>query len=756
MSSIQTGIELNDQFANALNIMIHSVNFSVPAIYDMQQGINAEIGTRSIESAGNEISQLSMQAPAVYEGKQEIVKVPIQWENNSPEVFTGDVVDGFQQELQTMDVFAVNDAYLRLSQTVDGAGRHISDNTDEQEQFNAEIGEGAKKADELVSMIKNAVMEYVNIQNLGKVLGISDELAQTTSRLDMMNSSFNKINGTAMETPELVNMVYAAAQDARMSFGDMADVVAGFGNNARDAFSSQEEVVAFADLVQKQMAAAGAGTQEAVAAGLQLSEALGSGVLRGGELNSIFGQMPDFIQSIADYLDVPVDQIFEMEAAGKLSADVIKAAIFASADEINEKFESMPMTWGQIWQSMQNTALIAFQPVLQRLSDIANSETFQAFMDGAIEAMAIFANVVRNLFDLAAAVGGGIADHWSMISPVIYGVVAALALYAAYQGIASTATAVMTAAQIAWNAVMYASPIAWIILLMIALVVYIFTVCQKIAEMTGIASSGFGIICGGVNVVIQFFKNLGLTVADITLGIANAVAALAVNIMTAFYNAICSVQAWWYGLLSTVLFVIADICEALNKLPFVEIDYSGISSAAVDYAAKSAEAEESRKDFTSVSNAFQEGFGTFDTFQDGWASDAFHAGASWGDGVADAVSNFSLSDVLGKADIPDENDYISGFSDAITNSTMGGDISSIAGDTGNMSDSLDASEEELKYMRDLAEQEAVNRYTLAEVSVDMSGMQNNINNGDDIDGFITKLTELVNEAVDHMTEGVHE
>ena len=473
-----------------------------------------------------------------------------------------------------------------------------------------------------------------------------------------------------------------------------------------------------------------------------------------------------------------------MASEGELSADVVKAAIFASADEINAKFEQMPMTWGQIWQSMQNTALIAFQPVLQRLNDIANSQAFQTFVNGAIEAMATLANILLNIFDLVATVGGFIADNWSIISPIIYGVVTALAVYAGYlavvkiaellgaaakiamcvasyahaaaTGAEASATAAATAAQYGLNTALLSCPLTWIILLIIALIAIIFAVCNAIAKLTGIANSGFGVITGGINVVIQFFKNLGLTVANIALGIGNAIAALASNMMTAFHNAICSVQSWFYNLLSTALSVIAGICEALNKLPFVEFDYSGITSAADDYAAKAAEAAGNKEDYKSISDAFNDGFNTFDAFQDGWASDAFNAGAAWGDGVADAVSNFSLSDLFGSTDIPNVDDYTSGFSDAIASSGMGDNIGSIAGDTGAIKDAMDITQEELKYMRDIAEQEAINRYTTAEIKVDMSGMQNTVNSGDDIDGFMTKLTDSVNEAVDNMTEGVHE
>lgn len=917
MSSIQTGIELNDQFSGVLNNIISSVNLAVSAMYDMQQSMNADIDTSSIEGARDEINQATAAieamnqaasrqtapdiAPPVVDGGNqepipvpvapvlpdplvenpepirpeiqpnappdpEPVEIPVTWNTDGMDVFTGTGVERFQQEVQSandmlntlnttqarisqtaqgmdilpdaavqdmntmqqrlsaiqqriqqiennpvnvgadnanaeleqlrmqlnqaiqeqnslnqamqnMDVSAANDAYLRLSQTVGNTERYIRDNVDEQGRFNQEISAGTQQANELTNTIKRAVAAYISIQSVGKALNISDELVQTTSRLNMMNDG-------VQTTAELVNMVYAAAQDARGSFSQMADVVARFGNNAKDAFSSSEEVVAFADLIQKQMTIAGASTQEAANAELQLSQALGSGVLRGDELNSIFEQAPNLIQNIADYLDVPIGKIREMAADGELSADVVKAAIFSAADDINSKFNEMPMTWGQIWQSMQNTALIAFQPVLQRLNDLANSEAFQTFIQGAIEAMATLANILLNIFELVGTVGGFIADNWSVISPIIYGVIAALAVYAAYLGIvkgieiaSAAATAIhsvamsakigvmaaltgqtmaATAAQMGYNGALYACPVVWIIVLIIALIAVIMAVCSAIAKMTGIANSGFGVITGGVNVVIQFFKNLGLTVANIALGIGNAIAALASNMMTAFHNAICSVQSWFYNLLSTALSVIEGICSALNKLPFVEFDYSGISSAADDYAAKASEAAGNKEDYQSISDAFNEGFTTFDAFQDGWASDAFNAGAAWGDGIADKVSNFSLSDVFGQTDIPNVGDYTSGFNDAIANSGVGDSIGNIDDNTGKIKDSLDVTEEDLKYLRDIAEQEAINRFTTAEINVDMSGMQNTVNSGDDIDGFMTKLTDSVNEAVDNMTEGVHE
>lgn len=871
MSSIQTGIVLQDNFSNVAQGVVESMYNMTAAAYEASQAVSSNVDTSSIQAATEEINQAtaamdelnaaasrptasSVAQPVVDGGNGQVINVDVNpvlpdplVENPEPLTLdiqpnappTGEIgqrienirnqlndVLSMQQQIDqtaaTVDVLpdevtnrmsrvnalieqiqanlafsvenpfglggneieqqlsaierSLNQAVTQqnmLNNAVGNTGDSINDNIHEQEQFNQEISAGTQQANELTNTIKRAVAAYVSIQSVGKALNISDELVQTTSRLNMMNDG-------VQTTAELVNMVYAAAQDARGSFSQMADVVARFGNNAKDAFSSSEEVVAFADLIQKQMTIAGASTQEAANAELQLSQALGSGVLRGDELNSIFEQAPNLIQNIADYLDVPIGKIREMAADGELSADVVKAAIFSAADDINSKFNEMPMTWGQMWQSMQNTALIAFQPVLQRLNDLANSEAFQTFIQGAIEAMATLANILLNVFELVGTVGGFIADNWSVISPIIYGVIAALAVYAAYLGIvkaielaSAAATAIhtvamsakigvmaaltgqtmaATAAQMGYNGALYACPVVWIIVLIIALIAVIMAVCSAIAKMTGIANSGFGVITGGVNVVIQFFKNLGLTVANIALGIGNAIAALASNMMTAFHNAICNVQSWFYNLLSTACSVIENIAAALNKLPFVSFDYSGISSAADDYAAKASEAAGNKEDYTSISDAFNEGFTTFDAFQDGWASDAFNAGAAWGDGVADKVSNFSLSDVFGQTDIPNVGDYTSGFNDAIANSGVGDSIGNIDDNTGKIKDSLEVSEDELKYLRDIAEQEAINRFTTAEVTINQTN-NNNVSSDTDLDGFITALDDAMGEAIESITEG---
>lgn len=773
-----SGIDRFEQEVTATNQMLTTLS-------DRQNQIAQNAAGTDIfsDSAMQDINSMGQRIQAVQQRIQQIENNPVNLGTDTANAELEELRSQLNQALQAqealnqavdnMDVSAANAAYNQLSSTVASTERYIRDNADAQGNLNQQIQAGVNTSNELVDTVKRLALAYLSMQSVQKVLDVSDELTMTTARLDQMNQAFNEINGTATETDTVVKQIYASAQNARGSFGDMAAVVAKFGNNARDAFASQDEVIAFANLIQKQMTIAGASTQEASNAMLQLSQALGSGVLRGDELNSIFEQAPNLIQSIADYLDVPIGKIREMAQDGQLTADTVKAAIFSSAEDINAKFEAMPMTWGQVWTSFQNSALMAFQPVLDKVNELANNDQFQGFVENAIGLLAQLAVYVLDFFNTLASIGAFISDNWSIIAPIVYGVIAALIAYAAISGIVAAVNGVMalsasvhaaaeamqagatftaTAAQYGLNAALMACPLTWIILLIIAVIAAIFAVCNAIAKMTGVANSGFGVITGGINVVIQFFKNLGLSVANIALGIGNAIAALASNMMTAFHNAICNVQSWFYNLLSTALTVIEGICAALNKLPFVEFDYSGISSAADDYASKAAEAAGNKEDYKSIGDAFNEGMSTFDTFQDGWAADAFNAGASWGDGVADKVSGmFSMDniDLTGGVDTSMlSNDFANNAAQTAANTA------DTADSAGRIADSVDISKENLKYLRDIAETEAINRFTTAEIEVTMNN-NNTVSSDMDIDGMVDHLSAGVLEAMEQAAEGVH-
>lgn len=693
MATITTGIQLADNFSAPLMHIISSVNMAISSIYDMDQAMNAGVNTASLEAARNEIAQATVAAE-------------------------------------------------EFNQTMQQASSPINDNIRRQEQFNQSLQNGASESSNLVSAIKRMAGAYLSIQTAGKILEMSDEITQTTSRLNMMNDGLQS-------TADLYNMVYVAANDARGSLGDMASVVARFGNNAKDAFSSSAEVVQFANLVQKQMTIAGASTQEAANAELQLSQALGSGVLRGDELNSIFEQAPNLIQNIADYLDVPIGKIRSMAQDGELSADVVKQAVFAATDEINANFESMPMTWGQMWTVFQNNATMAFQPVLQRLNDLANTDGFQTFTTNAINDLAVVAGVVLDIFEGIGSVGTFVSDNWQIIGPIVEGVAAALTVYYGWQLLSTSATKAAAAAQWIYNAAMNANPAAIVAISIGALIVLIGILANKFTGTGHIAQSVFGMITGGINVVIQYFKNWGLTVADIFIGIWNAGGACATNVEIAFHNAISHVQALWYNMLSTALTVVSGICSALNKLPFVDFDYSGITGAADNYASKAAAAAGNTKDYASVPAAFSKGVKTYDTYQKGWVNDAYTAGAAWGDGVTSKIKNTLSSKAT---NIPNANNYPNAL--ASSNAATAANTADTAKNTAKTANTLSASSEDLKYLRDIADREYVNKFTTAQIKVEMIN-HNNVNNDIDLDGMAEHLRSKIEEEMNAAAEGEH-
>lgn len=641
------------------------------------------------------------------------------------------------------------------------------------QENNQAVEQQSSRFSGLTSKVMGLVGAYAGLQGLKSVIGLSDELTLTTARLDLMNDGLQS-------TEELQQKIFQSAQASRGSYQATADAVSKMGLLAGDAFSSNDELIAFMEQVNKQFTIAGTSQEGQAAAMLQLTQAMGAGVLRGEELNSIFENAPTMIQSIADYLNKPIGQIREMAADGEITAEIVKNAMLTAADETNKKFESMPMTFGQVMQNMKNQALMAFQPVFNQLSQLANSPQFASMVDGIIAGLSTAAGVVVQIFSVVASVGGFIADNWSLIAPAVGAAAAALSIYLGYLAIKNglelvsnglavaaciasyakaaatrtevSATAAATAAQYGFNTALLACPLTWILLLIIAVIAAIYIVIAVINKVQNKTISATGVICGSINVVIQFFKNLGLTVANIALAIWNAMKATAGNVQTAFHNAIASVQSWWYDLLSTSLEVIDGICKALNKLPFVDFDYSGISNAADSYAAKSATASGRKEDYQSISDAFSKGMNTFDTFGKGWVSDAYNSGYKWGNGKADSVkSKFNNSIGNKAAGLGDSKATGSG------SGNVGKGVGNIDKNTKKINDAVQSSSEDLKLIRQLAERAAINKITTTNVKVDMTGMTNQINDKDrDIDGFINTFTKKVEEAFLSSAEGVHE
>lgn len=670
----------------------------------------------------------------------------------------------------SVDTSAIREAREELARAgaaFDSIEQNIRDANDQQQRFNHSIRGGTSAADGLRQKMKGIAATVGGMIGLKQALETSDQLTQTNARLNNALIKFD--DGGSIK--ELEAKVMASAQRSRAYYMDTAAAVAKLGTNARDAFTNMDEVIAFSELVNKSFVIGGAGAQEQSAAMLQLTQAMASGVLRGEELNSIFENAPGIIQSIAKYLDVPIGQIRTMASEGQITADIVKNAMFEAAGDIERNFSNIPKTWEQIWTGMKNKALSIFAPILNKLNQIANSSKFETVSNGVIGALAAIASVATVVLDLLINGASWVVDNWSWLSPVIYGVAAALGVYYGAQLAANTvgliskgvhiamagakmiqlaatgaltaATAAETAQQYGLNAALYACPLVWIIILIIALVALFYAAVAAVNKFAGTSVSATGIICGAFMAALAFIGNIFIALwnvaAEVFVLIYNLVATVANFIGNVFNDPVGAVCRLFFDLADTVLGVLQALASAIDA-----IFGSNLAGAVQGWRdSLGGWVDETFGKGTEVMAKMSADDLKLDRFEYGAA---FDLGYNFGEGIDSKVSDLfdgSAMDSMGAFDIGNTLDGIYGNTGDTAENTVA------------MSDALDITEEDLSYLRDIAEREAINRFTTAEISVDMSGMQNNISNGMDLDGVISGLTEGVNEAIDSMAEGVH-
>lgn len=583
----------------------------------------------------------------------------------------------------------------------------IHRNTQEQQEFNNTVRQGTNAVDSMADKITGMVSAYVGIQSIGKLVDLSDEYTQTTARLNMINDGLQS-------TADLQDKIFASAQNSRAAYMQTADVVAKLALRAGSVWESNEETIAFAETLNKAFVVAGASQEEMNSASLQLTQALGSGALRGEELNAVFEAAPNIIQTIADYLGVSIGEIREMASEGQITADVVKNALLGSAEEIDAQFQSMPMTWGQVWTGAMNQLLYASQPLLQFINLLAqNWSTLEPIVLGVAAAVGLYVVALGayKIVSAASAVAG--------------------AVHAASLAMQSGMTFTATAAQYGFNAALLACPLTWIVLIIIAVIAAIYALTAAFNKATGSSISATGLIAGAFAVLAARVMN------NTVIPIQNAFAMFANFLGNLFNDPVAAVKVLFYDMAQTVIGYILNMANAIediiNKIPGVEVDitsgldnfYNQIESAAQEVKDESGWVEYVEKmDFIDYSDAAQ-------------------AGYEFGEGVGDKIGGFFGGDLQGMG---------------IDTSAFGTDMSDVPGGVNdiaqNTKDSVDISDEELKYLHDLAERDVINRFTTAEIKVDMVN-NNNVSSQMDLDGIVDYVASGVYSAMEQAAEGVH-
>lgn len=429
--------------------------------------------------------------------------------------------------------------------------------------------------------------------------------------------------------------------------------------------------------------------------------------------------------------------------------------MFDAAEKTNEKFENMPMTFEQVWTSFENRALMAFQPVLQKLNEIANSDKFQRFTDKAADALSKIADSALNVLDNLVDVANFVSDNWSDIAPLIEDVAGAMLLW-------KVATGLATVAQNIYNASLQACPIVWIID-MVVLAIFLGIAFDRMIN------SVMGNIVGAVYVAGAFFKDIGLSLANFVLAIWHYLTACFDNMLAGFNNVWVWLQKGFWSFIEGFLKGVAVIAEKINSLIGVfglEINTSGILAQIDNIAAKKQELENQTKAFKDPTEAWNEGLNTFKVFEEGWADKAYKEGEIYGNAMSEAhdkmydnVKNGIWNWMLGidEESVGGAAGAGKGLENFLGNNEFDDlykGVYNIDDNTGDMADSLSMTDEELKYLRDIAERDTVNRFTTAEITIEQTN-NNNISSDNDLDGIVNGITDAVAEAVLFVTEGVH-
>lgn len=574
------------------------------------------------------------------------------------------------------------DIYDRLQSELDAVQKEIQGVSNQFEQLSDSMQNAQPPANNLLGSLKRIGAAVIGSQMVKGIVGMSDELTQTTARLNLMNDG-------SQTTAELQEMIYQSALRSRGAYTDTAAAVSKMGLLVGDAFASNEETVAFVEQLNKQFKIAGTSQEGQAAAMLQLTQAMGAGVLRGEELNSVFEQAPTIIQSITDYLGVTTGELRNLASNGQITAEIVKNAMFAAMDETNARFESIPMTWADVWTQATNMVTMALQPLLEGINWMAN--------------------------------------NLEVIVPLVLGIgsaVGILALLANWANICAGATRLWAAAQTLLNTAWATSPIGVVIALTLVLVGVIFAVVAAMNKAQGTTIRALGVITGGFAMAGAFIYN------TFYLPVWNLFADLCNFIGNVFNDPVAAIEILFLQLNQRIVGVVRNMVQTIenmiNLIPGVEINITGGLGRFYDSYSQRIQQikdESGWKEFVKRKEAID-------------YSVAYNKGYDWG---AELQNNVAAKLNIGGVSV---NDPFTGL------------LTDIADHTGKIADDVEVSTEDLALLRDIAERQEINKYTTAEIRVDMVN-NNTISSELDIDGVVNLLEAKVSEQMAIAAEGVH-
>lgn len=626
------------------------------------------------------------------------------------------------------NVEAIKTAQNALAQVeveFDEVEKNINKASQSQQKFTQDIRSGESASKDLLSTFARLAATIGAAIGVKKMISLSDAMVTTTARLNMMNDGLQT-------TEELQRKIFESAERSGAAYQSTADMVAKLGTQAKSAFGSNDELIAFSEALNKSFTIAGADGMAVESVMYNLTQALSSGVLRGQDLNAVFSNAPNIIQNIADYLDVPIGKIRDLAAEGELSAEVVKNAMLAAAEDINEQFESIPRTLANIWTSIKNNAIMAFQPILERINQLANSEEFQMFVVNFINALYSIAEVAVVVFEHIVDLVNWTSDNWSNLGPIIMGIVGALGAWAV--------------AQMILNAVSDANPT-------IMMISAIGAAIGWVASLVGGFGALWQYIWTGIQTGVKYAAFGIMTAIYWIMGVLETLGAIALDVWDALVTgldlAFSSILIILEGIVNAVISALNAIIDAINtafgwlwgNIGKIELATFGSNAMASAESAAKARGAESDARWADVEANRADRDATLNNM-------LLDAQTTWNDGIAEAGRMADASTNQVGETMPD---LTAGFEwDGLTAS-----VDDIAGNTAKSAKSLEYAEEDLRYLRDIAERDAINRFTTAEIHIEQRN-ENHISSMLDLDGVVGKLNEGIEEMVVVASEGGHQ
>lgn len=593
------------------------------------------------------------------------------------------------------DQVAANANFDRMTDAINRAADAV-------EQFNQRQEEAAKKGNKVKDVwsgVKGYIKTAMAAISVQKIIDLADTMTTTRARIDLMNDGLQT-------TDELQSMIMASANRSRAAYQTTADAVSKMGIMAKDAFGNNAELIQFTELINKQFTIAGTSAAGVDAAMLQLTQAMSSGVLRGEELNSVFEQAPTIIQTIADYLGVPIGQIRAMAAEGQITSTIVKNAMLSSADEINAKFNAMPMTFAQVWTLAKNIALEAFGPVIQ-------------------------------------AIGAGaqwIYENWSTIAPIFWGLAGAAIAYAVALGIQTAATWIANGAAKAFFVTLLSNPLFWIALAVGVVIAALYKMIQAVGGVKNaweickaalvVAWTALKVAFFAVyNWIANLIDKLKLCWQKAGTAIANFMGDMKVSVLTVLQN-----------MINGAIGIINDFISLLNKIPGVNISLIEQVTFATTAAAENEAAKQARAD---ALNQYEADIKAAQAERDATYSAAKQE-------LADATAQLSETYANARAEAAQANSD-AGVSDWNTDQYDVGNVDSV-GSVGSIESDVNIADEDLKFLRDVAEMRYVQNFVTLTPTVAVDAQ---ISEKVDVDEVVTKIEKKLEDEFTAAAEGVY-